>query len=279
MAIKRKLTKAEYAKLSKDLKAHYVVNEDDEDEYLLDTEDDGEEDAPELRRARDREKQKAKDAKAEAKKLRERLAKAGISEDDDGEEDDDDDDDSAGAGNDGWKTGREPPAKNRAGRRKEKDIETLERGWKDRVKKAADDGNAKLSKANEFIKKSLIGNAASSLASQISTAPELMSKAIRDRLTVDFEDEDEPRLVILDKDGKASELTLDKLGKEFTANKEYAAIIRGSKASGGGASQHGPERKAPASGGASEGERSPDLSKMPSKDLAARLKAQKEASS
>jgi len=277
MALKKKLTAADYKKLAKDLKAHYKVNEDDEDEYLLDTEDDGEEGGDALRRARDREKQKAKDAKKRADALEAKLKKAGI--DPDAEDDDDDDDDNeTGEGGDGWKTGREAPPKNKRERRSAKDIDTIERTWKDRVKNAETKGKETLSKANEFIKKSLIGNAASSLASQISTAPELMSKAIRDRLTVDF-DGDEPRLVILDKDGEPSELTLDKLGKEFTANKEYAAIIRGSKASGGGASQHGPDTKAPARGGASEDGKSPDLARMPVKDLTARLKAQKEASS
>jgi hypothetical protein len=68
MALKMKITKAVYDKLSDDLKKEYV---EDGDSFKLDTDAD---DADELRRARDREKQNAKDAKKEAKELRDRLA-------------------------------------------------------------------------------------------------------------------------------------------------------------------------------------------------------------
>lgn len=239
MALKRKLTKAEFDKLSKDVQPNYSVDEEDEDLYLLDVE--GDEDASEMRRARDREKEKAKQLRKQLKETQDRLAEL-----DEGE---------------GDKT------------RKEKDIKTLDESWKTKLAEKESELGEKLSKKDQFIKKNLVKTTAEKIAGKISTVPALMAKAIAERLTVDFED-DEPVLVILDKDGEPSDMSLEKLEKEFVANKEYASIIVGSKASGSGAPRNGPEKKP---GGAGASEKPVDLSKLSPKDLAMHLKAKKEA--
>ena len=70
-------------------------------------------------------------------------------------------------------------------------------------------------------------------------------------------------------------MSLEKLEKEFVANKEFASIIIGSKATGGGAPKGGADNKP--GGGAPASDNVVDLSKMKPKDLAAVLKARKEA--
>ena len=62
MALKRKITKADYDKLAADLKTEYVA--DGDDNYRLDL--DGEEDTGALKRAKDRETQLRKDAEKKA---------------------------------------------------------------------------------------------------------------------------------------------------------------------------------------------------------------------
>lgn len=250
----RKITKQAFDKLSKDLQALYVENDDDADEFLLEL-DEPEDDNPDaLRRARDREKQKAKDAEAKL-----RAANDKIKELETGSHTDDDDD-------------NDPPPQSRSSKRKAKDIATLEAAWKEKVSAVESERDEKLSAKDAYIKRTLISGAADRIASKISTAPKLLAKAIIERLDVDFDD-DEPRLVVLDGDGKPSSLTLDKLEKEFSTNKEYASIIIGTKASGGGAPRNGPDQR-PARGGASE---DADMSKMAPKDLKERLRQIKEA--
>jgi len=172
------------------------------------------------------------------------------------------------ADGDGDGEGDPPANKNK---RKAKDIETLEAGWKEKE----GEWSTKLSQKDEYIKRTMVNAAADAMASKISTAPKLMSKAIADRLTVSFEG-DEPELVILGDDGKPSSKTLAQLEKDFVANKEFAAIILGTKASGGSAPRLGSDQK-PAGGAGASDKPTSDLSKMSPKDLAAQLKARKEA--
>lgn len=234
MALKRKVTKAEYDKLSDEMKKLY---ESDGDDYVLDIE--GYENPDELRRARDREKEDKKKAQKELKEARERLAELD--------------------GDDARKTG---------------DIEKIDGAWKEKFAKAETEHSNKVAGLVAFIKKTLVNTTAEGIANKISNAPKLLAKAIADRLTVDFEG-DEPALVVLGEDGKPSAMKLDGLEKEFVANKEYSAIILGNKASGGGAPRNGPEPK-PGGAPASDPQNT-SLAKMSPKDLAARLKAQKEA--
>lgn len=224
MALKRKITKAEFEKLSKDLQGEYNA---DGDNYLLDTDD--ADDADELRRARDREKENAKKSKKEAAELRSRLEELEGSDD-----------------------------------RKRGDIEKIDNSWKEKVAKLEKETGEKLSAKDQYIKKTLINGVAEAMAARISNAPKLMARAIAERLTVNF-DGDEPTVEIVGDDGKVINSNLDKLEKEFVANKEYASIIVASKASGGGAPRNGSERQTGGSAPASE--KADDLSKMKPKDL------------
>lgn len=120
--------------------------------------------------------------------------------------------------------------------RKKGDIEALERQWSQERDTAVAAVQTKLDGRDKFIKTTLLESAASALAEKISTSPAVIRPHIERRLTVDM-DSDTPAVKVLDKDGKASALTIEKLGEEFVANKDFSSIIRAAtKASGGAGS-------------------------------------------
>lgn len=156
MALKKKLSKEEHAKLSDALKAEYV---EDGDGFRLDV--DGDEDTGALKRAKDRESQLRRDAEKEAKELREKLE--GIEGDD---------------------------------ARKKGDIATLEKSWQKKLDDQKSEYDGKLSKLTSHTTKSLVDNVATQIASKISTAPALLLPHIRARLQADFEgDEPKTRVL------------------------------------------------------------------------------------
>lgn len=202
MALKRKITKEAFDALPPHFQLEYKAN-DAKTEYTLDVEGDAGgsgEDVGELRRAHEREKAARREAEERARTLQAQL----------------DDESTTSA-------------------RKKGDIATLEKSWQAKVDEAVAAGNKKLQTRDDFIRKHLGENVALSLASKISTKPNLILPHIKQRITVDF-DGDEPKTRILDKDGKPSALTVDDLSKEFVANPDFADIIVGSQASGSGAS-------------------------------------------
>lgn len=238
MALKRKITKEAFDKLSAEIKAEYVEKDG---EYVLDIDgDDGGEDIGALRRAKDREVQARKEAEKKAREAEAKLAEL-------------DDNDA----------------------RKRGDIETLEKSWKDKHDKTVSEYDTKLKAKDAFISRTLVDNVATQLAAEISTSPKLLLPHIRARLTADL-DGDEPATKVLDAAGKPSAATLDDLRKEFVDNKEFASIIRASKASGGGAPDKGRTTRL---GGATQpnGDKPAPLASMNAKDLAAAIKANKEA--
>lgn len=236
MALKKKLTKEEHAKLSAELKAEYI---EDGDGFRLDVA--GEEDTGALKRAKDREAQLRREAE---EKLREAQAQLDALGSDDA--------------------------------RKKGDIATLEKSWQKKLEDATTAANAKISKLTAHTTKTLLDGTAHQIAAKISTVPALMAKAVRERLTVDFEG-DEPTLRILDASGKPSALTLEQLSQEFVANKEFSSIIVGSKATGGGAAKDGFAKR---NGGATQNDDSnkpASLATMNPRELAEQIKAKREA--
>lgn len=198
MALKRKLTKTDYEVLSDALKSEYTEKNG---VYLLNLEHEDEDDVvAALKRAKDREVQENKDKLKRIKELEAQIDEL--------------------TGNDAKKRG---------------DIETLEKSWKEKMDKEKITAQAQIDKLRSVAIKTLVDGNAEAMAAKISTVPSLMAKALRERLSVDFEG-DEPALRVLDSAGKPSAMTLEDLQKEFVANKDFAAIIVGSKASGSSAS-------------------------------------------
>jgi hypothetical protein len=120
------------------------------------------------------------------------------------------------------------------------DTKALEESWK---KKYADDLAAKdteytgkLSKQDATIRRLLVSDVASKIASELalpgSSGP--LAQLISGRLAVEERDGDHVT-VVRDLQGKPSALTLDDLRKEISNDKALAPLLVGSKGSGGGA--------------------------------------------
>ena len=201
--------------------------------YVLDIE--GDEDTGALKRAKDREAQKRREAEKALKTAQQEL--------DDLQDND---------------------AKKRG------DIETLEKSWKEKDEKKDKEHQEKLTTKDNFIRRSLVDAKALEIATTISKSPKVLLPHIKARLTADLE-ADTPITKILDADGKPSAMTVKELSEEFVANKDFASIIIGSKASGSSTVGNDKLPK----GGASSGDK--DLSKATGSELVEHLKAKKEA--
>ena len=196
--LKSKITKAEYDALSDALKAVYKL---EGDVALLQSDD-----AAELRAAKDREAQRARTAEEERDRLKQEKATA----------------EAAAA------AAAEEAAREKA--KKAGDITALETSWQGKV----DAANQRGDKLENQLKTLLVSNEAIKLANEISVSPSLLIPVIERRLQADLSGE-KPITRVIDGNGAPSAFNLDDLKKELVANKEFAAIIKGSNASGGGA--------------------------------------------
>lgn len=227
MALKLKISKEVFDKLSDAVKAEYFEKDG---EYHLDV--DGIEDTGALRRAKDHEVKTRKEVETKLRDAEERIE----------------------------------ALTNEAAQAKTK--------FDKELSKQLGEKEGQLNKANAFVQKTLVENVAHKIATEISTAPALLIPHIKARLTADLSG-DEPATKVLGADGKPAELTVEQLRDEFVANKDFSAIIRGNKASGGGA-----PKNASVNGGAgtkfnNESDKPADLSKLNPRELAARIQAQK----
>lgn len=109
---------------------------------------------------------------------------------------------------------------------------------------------------------------AAALAAKLSDSPSLLLPHIKSRLVTEIVD-GKAVVKVRDPDGDIGGMTIEDLHKEFSSNKEFAAIIRGSEGSGSGAPGGG-------KGGGDKG-KPLDYSTASAKDIAADIKAKKEA--
>ena len=147
------------------------------------------------------------------------------------------------------------------------DVTKVNENWQKKFDAAVKDAETKTARLSAALNKTLVDDAAQSFASRF-TNPKVMLANIRPRVTADL-DGDEPRTVILGKDGKPSNMTMDELFAEFSADKDFSGMIPGSKATGGAGAQKGP------SGGATQTKMSEGikLSKLSPADLVAQIDA------
>lgn len=196
MALKFRITKAAWDKLDDATKEHYEA--DGDKHYKLDV--DGIEDSAALTRARDREKERADELADELKTVK--ATNKTLT-------------DAAGEGG--------------------QDVQRLQRSHERKVATLTEEHTTTLKGRDEFIRKTLVDTQATTLATAIATVPALMADHIKKRLTVDFAGT-EPKLVILDKDGKpAPAATIDTLKAELLTVAEFKPILKGSQASGSSA--------------------------------------------
>lgn len=233
MAVKRKISKSEFEALSDDKKEFYIENKDRKGEYILDLGDDA--DNP-LKAANDRLKQEKDELTDKVNTLTTDL--------------------------DAEKKKKQPAD----GSVTKDDHEAMKASYEKKLTDKDRSHGEVVGKKDAFIKKSLVKDKANALATEISKAPKLLSRIIEDRLSVDMTG-DEPKTVVLDSDGKPSAFTLDDLKQELVANKDYADIIIGTKATGGSA------HSSPGGGSALPSDKPVNLSSLGGADLVAHMKA------
>jgi len=212
MKLKKILDKAAYDALTDDVKKLYDKSGD---KFILQVEDD---DAAEALRARDHEKRRADKAEKELNELKVQIEEL---------------------------TGQVEELTAKDGDKKNT-VEAVEAKWQKKFDKEIGAEKANVERLSGQLKKLLVENKALELANKISTAPAVILPHIRARLQADL-DGDEPVTVVLDKDGKASALTIDKLEKEFVDSPDFKSIIKSNLGSGGGANNRTQDRN---SGGA-----------------------------
>lgn len=199
MALKRKITKAEYDALNAVLQAEYKAEGSD---FVLDAQ--GFDDPGELRRALDREREDRKTAKAEADDLRTKLDTITAAD------------------------------SRRAG-----DVKTLEKSYKEKIDKINDDHKAEVARKDKFIQETLVDSVALSVATELGgDNASLLVPHIKTRLAADTTGE-KPLTRVLDKDGKPSAFNVDDLKNEIKNDKRFSAVVIASNASGGGAAGGG----------------------------------------
>lgn len=230
MALKKKLTKAEFEKLSEHFKTEYKA---EGDSYVLDV--DGEEDIEALKRAHERSKEEKKEAKRLLKEAQDKLDAL-----------------------------EEGDHKNKG------NVEALENSYKKKISDNETAYKTEKDKLTKALVKTVVGGQAQKLATELAGKnSKLLIPFLESRFQADL-DGDEPKLKILDRDGKPSAFTLDDLKKEFVDNADFSAIIVGSKATGGAGGD-----KTKNNGGAGSDNKPLDLSKASPEALVAHLKASK----
>lgn len=115
------------------------------------------------------------------------------------------------------------------------DVDALKKSYDDKLKAQDEKHKKEADRLNGLVEKHLLDGEARRIATEISTAPDLLLPHIRGRLALDSAGE-ELSISVLGTDGKPSAHSLDDLRKELLSNKNFAPILIGSKASGGGAS-------------------------------------------
>lgn len=116
------------------------------------------------------------------------------------------------------------------------DIEALEKSWQEKLDASVASVTADADRYLGALKQSHVANIATGIANEISTVPGLLAPVIRQRLVMEILSDGTPITRVLDSEGKPSAMSLTELKEWYKAQSEYATIIKGSDASGGGAS-------------------------------------------
>jgi len=198
--MKATISKEEFEKLSDDFKKEYSASGDD---YSLKVE--GGEDTGALKRAKDHEVERRKKAETNLKETKDEL-----------------------------ETREKELEDIRKGAITKDDVEALEKSYKEKYEKREKELQEQIESSNNSLKGLLVDNVAVGIATELSTVPDLMADQIRKRLTTEQVD-GKTITRVLDADGKPSALSVDDLKKEILADKKFAPILIGSKASGSGA--------------------------------------------
>lgn len=151
------------------------------------------------------------------------------------------------------------------------DVAAIEKSWQDKFSARETELLGKNKTIESMLSNSLKDSVISSIASELvkTDSQRIFKKAVADRFVVEM-DGDAPKIRIMDREGKPSAMSLEDFKKEVLADKEYTSILNISKASGGAGVKPGHSVNALAD------DKPVDLSKLPPREMAARIKANKE---
>lgn len=232
MALKKSVTKAEYAKLPSDIQKEYVA---DGDNFNLDVEGGIDVGLGELKRAKDNEVAERKKIAAILKERETEL-----------------------------ETLRTEHLELMKGNIPKGDLAKIEKQYTDKIAKLETDSAAKVAALTGNLQEVYVDNVATTLAAKISTSPAVILPHIQKRLKA-VHAEGKTVTKVLAKDGSDSIMTVEELEKEFIANKDFSAILIANRGSGSGGGGQG-------SGGAGAGNgKKIDLTGS-AKDIVARMK-------
>ena len=119
--------------------------------------------------------------------------------------------------------------------RKNGDVAALEKSWQDKLNALASEKDGKLSAYESTINNMTVGATARSMAAELALqgSAEVLLPHIERRLKVEMVD-GATTIRVLDTSGKPSAMSIDELKAEILANKAFAPLLVGSKASGSG---------------------------------------------
>ncbi len=120
--------------------------------------------------------------------------------------------------------------------RKSGDFAALEKSWSEKLSKREAELKAQIDGLSGNINNLLVDNVAAQIANEIGLdgSAQILIPHIKSRLAAEQRD-GKFVTVVKDAEGKLSASTLDDLKTEFTSNAVFAPVLRGNKASGGGA--------------------------------------------
>lgn len=152
-------------------------------------------------------------------------------------------------------------------RRKGEDIVALTRSYDTKITEASNKHAEALKATTDALTAATIDKTVSELSTKLSaTSAAILAPHIEKRLRIEIVD-GKALVRVLDKKGGLTADSITDLENEFRNNKDFAAVITASRASGSGA---GGDRHTP--GGAGGGGEGTDLNKLTPKQLAARAK-------
>lgn len=118
----------------------------------------------------------------------------------------------------------------------EGDIATLETSWQQKLDELQANRDGEIANLTKVVSHLTVGRAAAELAGELAVEGAAMALLphIERRLRMEIVN-GEPKVRVLDAEGKISALSLDQLKEQIRADANLSRIVSGSKASGGGA--------------------------------------------
>lgn len=122
------------------------------------------------------------------------------------------------------------------GHRKDNNVEALDASWQTKYTQREAELNGSIEKLQGALKNQLVDNVAQTMAAKLAGEnSEIIMPHIHRRLSVEIGESGEAKTVVLDATGTRSALTVEELEKEFFTSDKFAPIVIASKAKGSGA--------------------------------------------